>query len=112
MTDKGHTQYVRYQHTIEYTVVNSLNIFHRQNLALLSMGRLAGARRFVVIDSNVEKYYSAAIRDYFAYYRIDAKIVAFPGGEENKTIDRYLSIVRELDTFPITRGDEPIIAIG
>jgi 3-dehydroquinate synthase len=112
MTDKWHTQSIRYQHTIEYTVVNSLNIFHRQNRALLSVGRIEGARRFVVVDSNVEKYYFAAIRDYFAYHHIDARISAFPGGEENKTIDYYSSIVRELDAFPIHRRDEPIIAIG
>ena len=32
--------------------------------------------------------------------------------EENKTVERYLSILRELDSFPIHRRDEPIIAIG
>jgi 3-dehydroquinate synthetase len=112
MTDRWHSQRVRYQHTIEYEVVNSANIFHKQNLALLSVGRIEGARRFVVVDSNVEKYYATAIRDYFAYHHVDAKIVTFPGGEENKNADRYLSLVRELDAFPIHRRDEPIIAIG
>jgi 3-dehydroquinate synthase len=66
----------------------------------------------VVVDSNVEKHYSAAIREYFAYHHVQAKIVTFPAGEENKTIDHYLAIVRELDAFPIHRRDEPIIAIG
>lgn len=112
MTDRWHTWRVRHQHTVEYDVVNSPNLFHRQNLALLSVGRIQNAHRFVVVDSNVEKYYSAAIRDYFAYHQVDARIVTFPGGEENKTADRYLSIVRELDAFPIHRRDEPIIAIG
>ncbi len=112
MTDRWISRRVRYQHTIEYEVVNSPNIFHRQNPALLSVGRIEGARRFVVVDSNVEKYYSAALRDYFAYHHVEAKIITFPGGEENKTADRYLSIVRELDAFPIHRRDEPIIAIG
>ena len=36
----------------------------------------------------------------------------FLGGEENKTVEHYLSILRELDSFPIHRRDEPIIAIG
>ncbi|HEY9153318.1 MAG TPA: sedoheptulose 7-phosphate cyclase, partial [Anaerolineales bacterium] len=75
-------------------------------------GRIKDARRFVVVDDNVEKHYSAALRDYFAYHHVEAKIVAFPGGEENKTIDYYQSIVRELDSFTIHRRDEPIIAIG
>ncbi|HMB23678.1 MAG TPA: hypothetical protein VKP08_12630, partial [Anaerolineales bacterium] len=112
MTDRWVARHVRVQHTIEYTVVNSSNIFHRQNSALLSVGRVEGARRFVVVDANVEKYYSTAIRDYFAYHGVEAKIVTFPGGEENKTVDHYLFLVRELDEFPIHRRDEPIIAIG
>lgn len=112
MTDRWHTQRVRYQHTIEYDVINSPNIFNRKNFALLSVGRIKDARRFVVVDSNVERYHSTALRDYFAYHHVDARIVTFPGGEENKTVDRYLSLVRELDAFPIHRRDEPIIAIG
>lgn len=112
MTDRWHTRPVRYQHTVGYEVVNAPNIFHRQNSALLSVGRTENARRFVVVDSNVEKHYSAAIRDYFSYHHVESKIVTFPAGEENKTADHYLSIIRELDAFPIHRRDEPIIAIG
>jgi 2-epi-5-epi-valiolone synthase len=43
---------------------------------------------------------------------VEAKIVVFPGDEENKTLDHYLALARELDCFPIHRRDEPIIAIG
>lgn len=103
---------VAYRHTIEYEVVNASNLFHPQNWALLSAGRIEDARRFVVVDANVEKHHSAAIRNYFAYHHVEAKIVAFPGGEESKTLDHYLAIARELDAFPIHRRDEPIIAIG
>ncbi|HXF84805.1 MAG TPA: sedoheptulose 7-phosphate cyclase [Anaerolineales bacterium] len=103
---------VTYQYPIEYQVINTSNIFHPQNWALLSVGRIEDARRFVVVDANVEKHHSAEIREYFAYHHVEAKIVVFPGGEENKTLEHYLTIVRELDTFPIHRRDEPIIAIG
>ncbi|MCK6540785.1 MAG: sedoheptulose 7-phosphate cyclase [Anaerolineales bacterium] len=103
---------VTFQHTIEYEVVNTSDLFHPQNWALLSVGKIEDARRFVVVDANVENHFSGPIRDYFAYHHIEAKIVAFPGGEENKTLDHYLSILRELDSFPIHRRDEPIIAIG
>ena len=106
------TRRVTYQHTIEYEIVNTLDIFHPQNPAVLSAGRIEDTRRFIVVDNNVEKHYASAIRDYFAYHCVDARIVTFPGGEENKTVEHYLSIVRELDAFPIHRRDEPIIAIG
>ncbi len=106
------TRRVTFQHTIEYEVVNTSNLFQPHNWALLSAGRIEDSRRFVVVDANVEKIYSSAIRDYFAYHHVEARIVAFPGGEENKTMDHYLSILRELDSFPIHRRDEPIIAIG
>src|SRR5581483_11882930 len=112
LRDKMSTRRVTFQHTIEYEVVNTSNLFQPHNWALLSAGRIEASRRFVVLDANVEKIYSSAIRDYFAYHHVEARIVAFPGGEENKTMDHYLSILRELDSFPIHRRDEPIIAIG
>ena len=112
MTDRATIRRVAYQHTIEYEVVNAPNLFHPQNPALLSVGRIENGRRFVVVDSNVERIYSAEIRSYFSHHQVEAKIITFPGGEENKTMENYLSTVRELDSFPIHRRDEPIIAIG
>ncbi|MBE7432408.1 MAG: sedoheptulose 7-phosphate cyclase [Anaerolineales bacterium] len=103
---------VTYQHTIEYEVINTSNLFHPQNWALLSVGRKEDARRFVVVDENVERHFSAEIRNYFSHHHIEAKIVTFPGGEENKTLEHHLYFLRELDSFPIHRRDEPIIAIG
>ena len=106
------TRKVTYQHTIEYEVINTSGLFHPQNWALLSVGKIEDARRFVVVDANVEKYHGAAIRAYFDFHHVDARIVIFPGGEENKTLDHYLALAHELDLFPIHRRDEPIIAIG
>jgi len=103
---------VTYQRPIQYDIVNAPNLFHPQNDALLSVGEIKNARRFVVVDSNVQRYYSAEIRNYFAHHQIDAKIITFPGGEENKSIESYRSILCDLDSFPIHRRDEPIIAIG
>jgi 3-dehydroquinate synthase len=103
---------VTYQRSIEYEIANSPNLFDPQNTDLLYPGVVENTRRFVVIDSNVEKHYSTEVRRYFVHHGVDAKIVAFPSGEEHKTSEGYLSIVRELDTFPIHRRDEPIIAIG
>ncbi len=106
------TRRVVYQHTIEYEVINTSNLFHPQNWALLSVGRIEDSRRFVVVDGSVEKRFSVEIRNYFLHHHIEAKIITFPGGEANKTMEVYLSILRELDSFPIHRRDEPIIAIG
>lgn len=103
---------VTYQRTIEYEIANSPNLFDLQNTDLLFPAMPESKRRFVVIDAHVEQYYAAEIRNYFRHHGINAKIVTFPGGEENKTIEYYFSIVRELDAFPIHRRDEPIIAIG
>lgn len=107
-----HTRQVTYKYTIQYKVVTTSNLFQPQNWALLSAGRIEDSRRFVVVDANVAEYYLAEIRKYFEYHHVEAKIVIFPGGEENKTIDHFTTLVRELDSFPIHRRDEPIIAIG
>ncbi|MEJ5223794.1 MAG: sedoheptulose 7-phosphate cyclase [Anaerolineales bacterium] len=103
---------VRFDHTIQYQVITTTNIFNPQNWALLSAGRIEDARRFVVLDAAVERHYGDAVRSYFEHHHIEAKIVTFPSGEEHKTLDHYLAIARELDSFPIHRRDEPIIAIG
>ncbi len=112
MTNGTRIWHVAYQRAIEYEVVTSPNIFQPQNEALLSVGKRENTRRFVVVDGNVEKYYSTEIRDYFKQHKIETKIVIFPAGEENKSVDNYLWLLRELDSFPINRRDEPIIAIG
>jgi 3-dehydroquinate synthase len=112
MTLERHSLRVTYQRAIEYEIVNSPDLFDPHNTDLLFPGRAESARRFIVVDDNVEKLYSAKIRNYFLHHGVDAKIVTFPGGEEFKTIESYLAIARELDSFPIHRRDEPIIAIG
>jgi 2-epi-5-epi-valiolone synthase len=112
MTTESKKWRVAYQRTIEYEIVNSPNLFDPQNTDLLFPGVTRNNRRFIVLDANVEKHYSAEIRNYFQYHGVDTKIVTFPGGEENKTVESYFAIARELDSFPIHRRDEPIIAIG
>ncbi len=112
MTEHMSLRRVTYNYTIEYEIVTSSNLFDPANPALLSVGKVEHSRRFVVVDSNVERYHSAAIQHYFERNQIEARIVPFMGGEECKTVDQYLSIVRALDEFPICRRDEPIIAIG
>ncbi len=112
MTGQTARRRVTYQTTIEYEVVNCQHLFDPCNQTLLSVGRIENGRRLVVVDQNVDRYFASEIRNYFLQNGVEAKILSFPGGEECKTVDRYLSIARELDVFPIHRRDEPIIAIG
>lgn len=112
MTNRKNVWQVRHQRPVEYEIENCQNIFHPENEALVSIGKRENSRRFVIVDSNVDKYFSAQIREYFQYHRVDAKVLVFPSGEQNKTVDNYFWVLRELDEFPIKRRDEPIIAIG
>jgi 3-dehydroquinate synthetase len=100
------------QRRISYDIVESPRLFDPENRALLSADRIEGGRRFVVVDGNVVRHHGDEIREYFAHHGIAARIVPFPGGEESKSLERCLRILRELDAFPIHRRDEPIIAIG
>ncbi|GAB4547508.1 MAG: 3-dehydroquinate synthase [Anaerolineales bacterium] len=103
---------VTYERRIEYEVANSPDIFNPENPDLLYPHNARQTRRFVVVDENVHRFHAEKIRRYFLHHGIDAKLFIFPGGEEDKTIESYLAMARELDAFPIHRRDEPILAIG
>jgi len=97
---------------IEYELRNVDDIFDPQTDALLSIGRRMDGRRFVVVDQCVHRHHGKRIADYFRHHSINADIRVFPGGERVKTVDAWQNILRALDSFPIRRRDEPIIAIG
>lgn len=97
---------------IEYDLVKAPDLFDPGNDALLSIGRIREGRRFVVVDEQVARHHGRRIAAYFDAHGVRARIVPFPGGEDAKTADAWLDLVRALDGFPIHRRDEPIIAIG
>ncbi len=103
---------VRATRQIEYDLVTVDDVFDPANDALLALGRRHGGRRFVVVDEVVNRQHGARIRSYFDHHRIDARVVAFPGGESGKTLESWQRVIRELDRFPIRRREEPILAIG
>ncbi len=103
---------VSYQRCVEYEILNCPNLLDPANEALLSVGKREHARRFVVVDENVHKLHQGEIEAYFDCHHVEARVVTFPGGEQNKSVDSYIGLLRELDAFPIDRRDEPIIAIG
>ncbi len=103
---------VSYQRCVEYEILNCQNLLDPANDALLSIGKREHGRRFVVVDEKVYQLYGARLAAYFDYNCVDARIVIFPGGEQNKSTAAYLDVLRQLDAFPIDRRDEPIIAVG
>jgi 3-dehydroquinate synthase len=103
---------VRAQRPVAYDVLKTPGLFAPENEALLAFGRSEGARRFVVVDARVMRHHGGAIRAWFGHHGVEAHIVEFPGGEEHKTLEACQDLVCELDTFPIHRRDDPVIAIG
>ena len=112
MKDGGNRWHVSCHRPIAYDNVDAPRLFHPENRALLSVGKVEDGRRFVVVDRNFARHHAEEMQAYFAHHGIKAKIVFFPGGEESKRIEICLELLRELDAFPIRRRDEPIIAIG
>lgn len=103
---------VRAMRPVAYDIAYVDDIFDPANPALLSMGRVDGGRRFVVVDETVLGYHGARIRHYFAQQRIEACVLPFSGGEAGKSIAAWRGVLDVLDQFPIHRRDEPILAIG
>jgi 2-epi-5-epi-valiolone synthase len=112
MTSPSACWHLSYLHRIEYEVVDCPGVLDPHNDALLSVGNREDTGRFVIVDENVYRLRGAGIRNYFAHHRVDARIVAIPGGEQNKSVQTYLSLLTELDSYPIERRAEPIIVIG
>lgn len=103
---------IQYCKKVNYDIITTENIFDPLNDALLKGGRVQGGRRFIVIDKMLYKIYHKKLTHYFAHHGIEAKILPFAANEQNKTIESFLYLFKELDKFPIDRRGDPIIAIG
>lgn len=112
MSASGERWQVRTMRPIAYEVIRAPHLFAPDNTLLLEFGRRAGARRLVVLDEEVARYHGESIRTWFDRHGVAVRIVTVAAGEEQKSLDTYQRIVRELDSFPIHRRDDPIIAIG
>lgn len=103
---------VDYNCNIAYDIIKTDNIFQPLNDVLLSVGRKENSHRFIVVDHAIHKLYATQIQNYFKKNKVSIKIVPFKSGEKNKSIDSYISLLLKLNSFPIDRRSEPIIAIG
>lgn len=97
---------------VDYELRTVEDVFDASNDALLTAGRGAGSRRFVVVDEQILRYHRARIEAWFRQRGVTVRILGCQAGEAGKTVDAWLDIMRALEQFPIHRRDEPIIVIG
>jgi len=91
------------------------SMFNPDNLQLLhSTGEnypQSYKRRFAVVDNNVYKQYGTQIHHYFQYHDITLVIHCVKGGEAEKRMHSYQSILDALCVYKLRRR-EPFFAIG
>lgn len=95
----------------KYEIVSGASFFDINNPTLANIGAGRDSRRFVVLDKNI-KSHEPEIASYFNHFGVEARIELFEPGEENKSLSSMTSLLEKLDSFPIRRREEPIIAIG
>ncbi len=116
MTDSGKKSaswLVRAQKSVSYEVRFCEDLFRSDRTDLLEKGEHeATPRRFVVLDSNVDRYHGARIRAYFEHHGVEYAMLTVSADETVKDFETAARIVKELDKFGIARRREPIIVIG
>ncbi|MCP3887726.1 MAG: sedoheptulose 7-phosphate cyclase [Desulfobulbaceae bacterium] len=98
---------------VSYYVKNSANIFGLENPDILGFGTEGpGSRRLVVIDLKVSELYLKQIIEYLIKYKIDYHVVILDATETKKNIDTLLYLLKEIESFGLSRKNEPILAVG
>lgn len=106
---------VRAQKDVNYEIRFCDDIFDRRSTALLGTeGDAFGAsrRRFVVLDSVIDRLYGERIRAWFDHHDVEARFLVLDIDETVKTLDMMVRVAAEIDAFGIDRRREPIIVIG
>ncbi|MFI5843813.1 sedoheptulose 7-phosphate cyclase [Catenuloplanes sp. NPDC051500] len=105
---------VRTRKEVSYEVRFRDNVFRPDRTDVLEIGAGFGGRlrRFVVVDSNVDRLHGHTIRAYFEHHDVDYAMVVVQANEMLKDLDHAALIVEELDRFGIARRREPMIVIG
>jgi 3-dehydroquinate synthetase len=75
-------------------------------------GQTARPRRFIVVDATIHHLYGLALRRYLDHHDCHYALCVLSVSEETKTMDRVFTVVRGLNSFGISRRNEPIIGIG
>ncbi|CAJ63281.1 2-epi-5-epi-valiolone synthase (partial match) [Frankia alni ACN14a] len=100
---------------MSYDVRITDGVLDPENRALIeagSPGSVHRVRRFVVVDANIHALYGRDIHRYLDSNDCDYELCVLPASEEAKNMQSVLTLVQGLDSFGISRRNEPIIGIG
>ncbi len=111
-TDELSAWQVSHQCDISYKIFQTENVFSPDNLSLLCGNHCNPGKSFVVADEFIYDNYIDQIENYFDYHKVYHRIVRCPSGENQKSLDGFLRLAKELEDFEIHRRSNPIIAIG
>jgi len=113
MKDSEEIYYLKTALPIEFSIQISPGIFDINNRNLLSFGdQSENARRIVIIDQKVSKYYLESIKKYFKFFNVFCSIIIIDAIEEKKGIETLTYLLEEIESFGPNRKNEPIIAVG
>ena len=104
---------VRAAQDVTYDVCLVDGLLDPENRTLIeagATGQTASPRRFIVVDATVHRLYGPALRRYLDHCHYD--LCVLPVSEETKTMDSVFTVVHGLNSFGISRRNEPIIGIG
>lgn len=106
---------VQTEQSVVYDVRIKTGLFDVDDRDLIDVGaegRSARLRRFVVVDKAVHALYGERIRRYFSGHGVETQIMTLDVSESAKTMQTVFDVVDGINSFGISRRQEPIIGIG
>jgi 3-dehydroquinate synthetase len=99
---------------VEFPILTVNEVFAAGSpLKTLSDSReVSSTRRLIFVDSEVWKFHSATICEYFKPQSTHSEIVVLEAFEDRKNIDLLRLCLDEIDKFGPLRRGEPVIAVG
>jgi 2-epi-5-epi-valiolone synthase len=106
---------VRAHQAVTYEVRMVNGVLDPENRTLIEAGtanRTDRPRRFIVVDATIYELYGLALRRYLNHHNCHYDLCVLSASEEAKTMDAVFTVVSGLNSFGISRRNEPIIGIG
>jgi len=106
---------VRAAQDVSYDVRMVDGLLDPENRTLIEAGttnRTDSPRRFIAVDATIHQLYGPALRRYLDHHNCHYDMCVLAVSEETKTMDPVFTVVRGLNSFGISRRNEPIIGIG
>ena len=112
LRDEDSAWLVRTNKEITYEVRFCDELFRYARTDLLHPGPGGSRRRFVVIDSEVDRLHGEKVRSYFENHDIDTRFMSVAVDETVKDLTSVSAVAEGMDAFGIDRRREPVIVIG